>query len=256
MFVTNANDFLFLSPLITDSTNDVPLRYEEVSIRTIRNCLNLDELIAAAAAAAAASNRAGAPTNNAATAAVALLQANPRLHSLIEPAITRAINELTTPVFERCARITVTTVAAIVRKDFALDPNPNRMLFAARQMVRHLAAGMSLTTAREALGVSLVTALKNIILVEVQSASGQEKEAVQRLAHFLVAEAMHACLAFMQKSVAEKAVSDIEQKLEPDLKLRAEMSPRRFLEQASGQLAAQQAKVPEPLKLKVSLFYP
>ncbi|THD26199.1 CCR4-NOT transcription complex subunit 1 [Fasciola hepatica] len=235
---------------IPDSTNDVPLRYEEVSIRTIRNCLNLDELIAAAAAAAA-SNRSGGPTNNAATAAVALLQANPRLRGLIEPAITRAINELTTPVFERCARITVTTVAAIVRKDFALDPNPNRMLFAARQMVRHLAAGMSLTTAREALGVSLVTTLKNIILVEVQSASGQEKEAVQRLAHFLVAEAMHACLAFMQKSVAEKAVSDIEQKLEPDLKLRAEMSPRRFLEQASSQLAAQQAKVPEPLKLKV-----
>ncbi|KAF7231942.1 hypothetical protein EG68_05811 [Paragonimus skrjabini miyazakii] len=239
---------------VVDSTVEVPggsLRYEDVSVRSIRACLNLDDLIAAAAAA---SNRAGGPTaggNNVTQAAIALLQSNPRLRNLIEPAITRAINELTTPVFERCARITVTTVAAVVRKDFALDPDPGRLLYAAHQMVRHLAAGMSLITAREALGMSLVTALKNIFLAEVQSASGQEKEAVQRLATLVVAKSMHTCLGFMQKSVAEKAVKDVERKLEPDVKLRTELGPRRFLEQATSQLAAQQANMPESLRLTV-----
>ncbi|KAA3679917.1 CCR4-NOT transcription complex subunit 1 [Paragonimus westermani] len=237
-----------------DSTVEVPggsLRYKDVDVRSIRACLNLDDLIAAAAAA---SNRAGGPTvgsNNVTQAAIALLQSNPRLRNLIEPAITRAINELTTPVFERCARITVTTVAAVVRKDFALDPDPGRLLYAAHQMVRHLAAGMSLITAREALGMSLVTALKNIFLAEVQSASGQEKEAVQRLATLVVAKSMHTCLGFMQKSVAEKAVKDVERKLEPDVKLRTELGPRRFLEQATSQLAAQQANMPESLRLTV-----
>ncbi|CAL8088009.1 unnamed protein product [Calicophoron daubneyi] len=234
-----------------DAANDTlcsHLRYEDVSIRTIRACLNLDDLVGAAAASSRV-NVSG--SNNTASAAITLLQTHPRLRSLIEPAIIRAISELTTPVFERCARITVATVAAIVRKDFALDPDPNRMLYAARQMVRHLAAGMSLITAREALGMSLVTGLKNIMLGEVQSASGLEKEAVQRLAHLIVAKSMHACLAFMQKSVAEKAVNDVEKKLETDLKLRAELGPRRFLEQATNQLAAQQANMPESLRLVV-----
>ncbi|OON13886.1 CCR4-Not complex component, Not1, partial [Opisthorchis viverrini] len=246
-----------LSATASDSTVEVPggnLRYEEVSIQTIRACLNLDDLIAAAAASSRASaggTLTSSGGNNPTQAAIALLQSNPRLRNLIEPAITRAINELTTPVFERCARITVTTVAAIVRKDFALDPDPNRMRYAAHQMVRHLAAGMSLITAREALGMSLVTGLKNIMLAEVQSASGQEKEAVQRLAHLVVAKTMHTCLAYMQKSVAEKAVNDVDKKLDSDIKLRTELGPRRFLEQASSQLAMQQANMPESLRLTV-----
>ncbi|CAH8601238.1 unnamed protein product [Schistosoma margrebowiei] len=221
------------------------LRYEDVNIRSIRACLNLDELLANAAI----NSRNGGTNSNGITAAFALLQANPRLRGLIEPAVLRAINELTTPVFERCARITVTTVVAIVRKDFALDPDPSRMLYAACQMIRHLAAGMSLITAREALGMSLVTSLKNIILTEVQSATGQEKEAVQQLAYLVVGKSMHVCLAYMQKSVAEKAVKDVEKKLEADIKLRTELGPIRFMEQAVNQLASQQSNMPESLRL-------
>ncbi|XP_018646224.1 ccr4-not transcription complex, putative [Schistosoma mansoni] len=221
------------------------LRYEDVNIRSIRACLNLDELLTNAAI----NSRNGGTNSNGITAAFALLQANPRLRGLIEPAVLRAINELTTPVFERCARITVTTVVAIVRKDFALDPDPSRMLYAACQMIRHLAAGMSLITAREALGMSLVTSLKNIILTEVQSATVQEKEAVQQLAYLVVGKSMHVCLAYMQKSVAEKAVKDVEKKLEADIKLRTELGPIRFMEQAVSQLASQQSNMPESLRL-------
>lgn len=236
---------------ILDSSGIVPftyhlLRYEDVNIHSIWACLNLEELFNSVAAA---SNRAGSNAPTGAAAALAMIQANPRLRTLIEQAMTRAINELTIPVFERCARITVTTVATIIRKDFALDPDPSRMLFAARQMIRHLAAGMSLITAREALGMSLVTCLKNIILGEIHSASALEKEAVQYLAHMVVTKSMHACLAYMQKSVAEKAVKEVEKKLEPDLKIRSELGPRRFLEKATCQLAAQQANVPEQLRL-------
>ncbi|TNN05691.1 CCR4-NOT transcription complex subunit 1 [Schistosoma japonicum] len=221
------------------------LRYEDVNIRSIRACLNLDELLANAAI----NSRNGGTNTAGITAAFALLQANPRLRGLIEPAVLRAINELTIPVFERCARITVTTVVAIVRKDFALDPDPARLLYAACQMIRHLAAGMSLITAREALGMSLVTSLKNIILTEVQSATGQEKEAVQQLAYLVVGKSMHVCLAYMQKSVAEKAVKDVEKKLEADIKLRTELGPIRFMEQAVSQLTSQQSNMPESLRL-------
>nr|CAH8869746.1 unnamed protein product [Trichobilharzia regenti] len=220
------------------------LRYEDVNIRSIRACLNLDELLTNAALG----SRNSGTNPNAITAAFALLQANPRLRSLIEPAVIRAINELTTPVFERCARITVTTVVASVRKDFALDPDPGRMLYAACQMIRHLAAGMSLITAREALGMSLVTSLKNI-LAEVQSATGQEKEAVQQLAYLVVGRSMHVCLAYMQKSVAEKAVKEVEKKLEGEIKLRTELGPIRFMEQAVNQLSPQQSSMPDCLRL-------
>ncbi|CAH8642924.1 unnamed protein product [Dicrocoelium dendriticum] len=248
-----------ITGITPDSTVDVSggnLRYEDVSLQTIRASLKLDDIIAVAGSVNRTASGAPAAGTNSAHAAVTLLQSNPRLRTLIEPAMSRAINELTTPVFERCARITVTTVLNVVRKDFAMDPDPNRMLYAARQMVRHLTAGMSLITAREALGVSLVTSLKNVILAEVQTASGQEKEAVQRLAHLIVARSMHTCLAFMQKSVAEKSVLEVEKKLENDLKLRTELGPRRFLEQAATQLATVQANMPEVLRLGIGGLTP
>lgn len=225
------------------------LRYDDVGIRSIRACLNLDELLTSAVV----NNRNSGSSSSGSSAAFTLLQTNPRLRSLIEPAIIRAVNELTTPVFERCARITVSTVTSIVRKDFALDPDPARMLYAACMMIRHLAAGMSLITAREALGMSLITSLKNIILAEIQSATAQDKEAVQHLAHLVVSKTMHVCLAYMQKSVAEKAAKDVESKLEKDLRIRTELGSRRFLEQAVSQLAVQQSSMPEALRLTVSL---
>ncbi|VEL42113.1 unnamed protein product [Protopolystoma xenopodis] len=81
-------------------------------------------------------------------AARVLLNTYPRLKAMIAPAILRTISELITPIYDRCARIAVPTVNAIIRKDFALDPDPARMTHAATLMVKHLAAGVSLITGR------------------------------------------------------------------------------------------------------------
>ncbi|KAL7055945.1 hypothetical protein AAHC03_022720 [Spirometra sp. Aus1] len=217
------------------------LRYEEVDVNTLRSCLNLDEILQQLAL-----NSACIPN---ASSALNLLHSEPNIRNLIQPAIEKAIDELSTPLFERCSRITVITVVTIVRKDFALDPDPTRLLYAARQMVRHLTAGMSLITAREVLGMALVNNLKSIILASIQSASAQEKEAVECITHLVVSKSMQACLAFIQKTVAERAVREVEKKLEADVKLREELGPQRFLKQAVASQQHLQQNLPECVRL-------
>uniref|UniRef100_A0A5K3FDQ3 CCR4-NOT transcription complex subunit 1 n=3 Tax=Mesocestoides corti TaxID=53468 RepID=A0A5K3FDQ3_MESCO len=222
------------------SAGGLLLRYEDVDLATVRSCINVDELIQQIAVYSQSSSQnagGGGGSSSAAAAAMsamALLHSEPSIRQLILPAIEKAVNELITPLFERCCLITVPTVETVVRKDFALQPDPAQMLRAAKQMVRHLAASVSLITAREALSVSLGNNLTNIIWNSVKPASQQEKEAVEFIAMLVVSKSMHVCLAYMQKTVAERAVREVEKKLEPDVKMRQELGPRRFLEQVTA----------------------
>lgn len=215
-------------------------------MNTVRSCLNLDEIIQQLVVGAGCQNG----SSSAAATAVNLLHNEPNIRNMIQPAVEKAMNELITPLFDRCSNITVPTVVTIIRKDFALEPDAAPMLMSARQMVRHLSAGISLITAREALSMSLVNNLKVIILSSIQSASVQEKEAVEWIAMSVVNKLMYACLAYVQKTVAERAVRDVEKRLEPDVKQRNELGPSQFIEQARTN---QQKNLPECVRLKVSL---
>ena len=67
---------------------------------------------------------------------------------LIKLAIEKSVTELMTPVIERAIKIAVTTCEQIVKKDFSLDHDENRMRGAAHKMVRNLTSGMAMITCR------------------------------------------------------------------------------------------------------------
>ena len=64
-----------------------------------------------------------------------LLKDQPDLVQLIKIAIEKSIQEWATPVIERANKIALTTTEQIVKKDYALDPDENRMRSAAHNMV-------------------------------------------------------------------------------------------------------------------------
>src|SRR2546426_715113 len=72
-----------------------------------------------------------------------MLSMNPALKQFIRPAIERAVQEWVAPVVERSIKISLTTAEQIIKKDFALDPDENRMCLAAHHLIRNLTSGMA-----------------------------------------------------------------------------------------------------------------
>lgn len=64
-----------------------------------------------------------------------LFQTQPQLKSLAKTAIERAIQEWIAPVLDRSIKIAIQTCEHIIRKDFALEPDEDRMRLAAHYMV-------------------------------------------------------------------------------------------------------------------------
>ena len=72
--------------------------------------------------------------------------------------------EWATPVIERANKIALTTTEQIVKKDYSLDPDENRMRSAAHNMVRNLTSGMAMITCRDHLLQSIKNHLKHFMV--------------------------------------------------------------------------------------------
>merc|ERR1719309_918919 len=92
-----------------------------------------------------------------------LLKEHPELTQLIKLAIEKSVQEWISPVIERAIKIAITTCEQIVKKDFSLDFDENRMRVAAHHMVRNLTAGMAMITCRDHLLLSIKNNLRNIL---------------------------------------------------------------------------------------------
>lgn len=63
------------------------------------------------------------------------------LKSAVRASVTQAIKELITGVTERAIGVAMSVTDAIVKKDFAMDPDPQRLKLGAYQMARSMTAG-------------------------------------------------------------------------------------------------------------------
>ena len=93
----------------------------------------------------------------------------PQLATTVKPAIERSIQEMMVGTIEKAMKLSVTTTEQVVRKDFALDSDEFRMQSAAHKMAQNLAAGMSLTYAREQLLTNIVANLKNTLIQHIST---------------------------------------------------------------------------------------
>jgi CCR4-NOT transcription complex subunit 1 len=61
----------------------------------------------------------------------------------------KTFQDVAPPVIDRAVKIAMTTCEQLVKKDFALDHDENRLRQAAHHMVRNLTAGMAMITCRD-----------------------------------------------------------------------------------------------------------
>ncbi|XP_023027069.1 CCR4-NOT transcription complex subunit 1 isoform X2 [Leptinotarsa decemlineata] len=182
---------------------------------------------------------------------ILLFQTQPQLKALVRTSIERAVQEWIAPVVDRSIKIALQTCEQIIRKDFALDPDENRMRLAAHYMVRNLTAGMAMITCREQLLSAINTHLKQALLTNLVSPTVQQKEMIEQAASVIANDNMELACAFVQKTAVEKAIPEIDKRLGGDYDCRkaARQDGRRFCDPVA--LTYQAERMPETVRLKV-----
>ncbi|XP_052816540.1 CCR4-NOT transcription complex subunit 1-like isoform X2 [Mya arenaria] len=181
-----------------------------------------------------------------------VFQANPQLKQYVRVSIERAVQDLLPPVVERSLKIALTTCEQIIRKDFALDPDENRMRVAAHHMVRSMTSGLTLYTCREPLFLAISTNLKTAFMNTLrQGASQQQKELIEQAAMLVAQDNIELASAFIQKTAVERAIPEMDKRLAADLDSRKAAREKgiRFCEPIT--LTYQAERMPEQIRLKV-----
>jgi len=206
----------------------------------------------AAAAAAAQGGMQGGMAPQAGTAAAAMAAAgleatglaaqlhtyaiiNPSLGGIAErlalkrhvpTAVDRAIYEILSPVVERSVTIACYTTVELLLKDFALDPDENRMRKAAHLMVSSLAGSLALVTCKDPLRVSLANNLRNLM---APHAGGLEAGVLDSVANVVVQDNLDLGCTIIERAATDKAVRDVDKLLsgayEERAKARAQGKP-------------------------------
>lgn len=151
---------------------------------------------------------------------ILLFQTQPQLKTLVRTSIERAVQEWIAPVVDRSIKIALQTCEQIIRKDFALDPDENRMRLAAHCMVRNLTAGMAMITCREQLLTAINTQLKQALIANMVSPSVQQKDMIEQASNMIANDNMELACTFVQKTAVEKAIPEIDKRLMSEYELR------------------------------------
>ena len=151
---------------------------------------------------------------------VLLFQSQPQFKQLVRPAVERAITEWVLPVTERAVKIAVQTCEHIIRKDFALDPDDNKMRLAAHYMVRNLTAGMAMITCRDQLLASINSQMKTSLQTAIITPTAQHKELIEQASTIIAQDNMELACTFIQKTAIEKAIPEIDKRLVTEYEVR------------------------------------
>ncbi|XP_030378589.1 CCR4-NOT transcription complex subunit 1 isoform X2 [Scaptodrosophila lebanonensis] len=180
---------------------------------------------------------------------IPFLHANPGIKLIVVNAIERTITDWLQPVVDRSIRIACATTEQIIRKDFALDGDENRMRTAAHQMVRNLAAGMAMITGKDEIARTISQNLHKAFMAALAGVPSMSE--IQSASVQLANENVELVCAFVQKISAEKSALEIDRRLSTDFETRkiAREEGSRFVD--ANILSYQQDRLPEPVRLKV-----
>jgi CCR4-NOT transcription complex subunit 1 len=84
------------------------------------------------------------------------------LKQIVLTAVERAIAEIIAPVVERSITIASISTAQLILKDFAMEPDEEKVRHAAATMVRALAGSLALVTCKEPLKMSMTNYIRMI----------------------------------------------------------------------------------------------
>lgn len=136
------------------------------------------------------------------------------VRAIVNQAFTQAVEEIIAPVVERSITIASISTAQLIQKDFACEVDDEKVRSAARQMVTALAGSLALVTCKEPLRMSISNYIRR------PRAEVSDQGLSEGLTIMCVNDNLDMACAFVEQAAEERAVTEIERFLDPDLEER------------------------------------
>ncbi|KAF9475663.1 Not1-domain-containing protein [Pholiota conissans] len=180
---------------------------------------------------------------------LAPLNVNPNFKRAVQHAVDRAVREIILPVVERSVTIAGISTRELVAKDFATEPNEEKLRRAGHLMAQKLAGSLALVTCKEPLKSNLATHLRQYLIDH----GFNEQIVSDQLVTLLVQDNLDIACSAIEKAAMERAVSDVDEGFATSYDVR-----RRHRELHSAQafwdpavpVSNFTASLPDPLRIK------
>ncbi|KAG0199082.1 hypothetical protein BGX28_007595 [Mortierella sp. GBA30] len=185
----------------------------------------------------------------------AFFNERPALKRLVHIAIDRAVREIVAPVVDRSVTIAGISTREMVIKDFAMEPNEEKMRKAAHLMVQNLAGSLALVTCKEPLRVSMANIIRTLFLQNGFTDQNMPEQSIL----MTVNDNLDLACSVIEKAAMEKAIPEIEESLASafsNRKKHRERTGQPYYDMATYQSSRYPASLPEPLRLKPSGLSP
>jgi CCR4-NOT transcription complex subunit 1 len=182
---------------------------------------------------------------------IPLFNSHPNLKRIVHIAVDRSIREvIQSPVVERSVTIAIVATREIVQKDFALEPNEEKMRTAAQFMVQSLAGRLASVSSREPLKLSMVSNLRTLL-----AANGFTEQSIpEQLIFVIVSDNLDLACTVMEKAAAEKSIPEIDESLMASYvnrrKHREQRNTQPFYDPVAYTSTRYLAALPESLRLR------
>ncbi|KAF5018473.1 hypothetical protein F66182_9546 [Fusarium sp. NRRL 66182] len=136
-----------------------------------------------------------------------------RLHEIVRTALSRALQDIIQPVVDRSVTIAAISTQQMIHKDFAIEPDENRVRTSAVSMVKATAGSLALVTSKEPLRANFTNYMRNL-----------SNDLPQGLPEGTIIMCVNSNLDLacniIEKQAEERAVPEIEEMIEADLEAR------------------------------------
>jgi uncharacterized protein (DUF1778 family) len=135
-----------------------------------------------------------------------------------------------------------------------MDPDEHHLRRGAQQTMRSLTAGLASVTCREPLTTTILNYLKQILTNQLNAVHGSDQSKLIEEASLAVTESNIALATnFVVKTACEKAVAELEKRLEEDYAKRRVPSQEDQPFQTDPDIVEMSEKVPESIRIQPGL---
>ncbi|KAI8604517.1 CCR4-Not complex component, Not1-domain-containing protein [Dissophora ornata] len=179
----------------------------------------------------------------------AFFNERPALKRLVHIAIDRAVREIVAPVVDRSVTIAGISTREMIIKDFAMEPNEEKMRKAAHLMVQNLAGSLALVTCKEPLRVSMANIIRTLFLQNGFTDQNMPEQSIL----MTVNDNLDLACSVIEKAAMEKAIPEIEESLTNAFNARKkhrERTGQPYYDMATYQSSRYPASLPDALRIK------
>ncbi|KAI0420779.1 Not1-domain-containing protein [Xylaria grammica] len=169
-----------------------------------------------------------------------------RLHDMVRNAVTKALHDIIQPVVDRSVTIAAISTQQMIHKDFATEPDENRLRTAAINMVKATAGSLAQVTSKEPLRANITNYLR--------SAAGELPQGLPEGTILMCVNSnLDLACNIIEKQAEDRAIPEIEEMIEGEIEARRRHRLQRPNEPYVDQgLTRWAMTIPHPFKLAPS----